>query len=149
MGLGLPSTLHQGYRMGVAGVESHVVVEVRIGQHFIFSLKHFSFHKGECRVHISGMLLGQKVYRQQLREESGFCINACWAFRGVIINGTHFSTFTVEGGKKSTMFLPPILIHSVINLKWKLISLLSLTNILEQRGCFNFLTGVLIYSPGH
>lgn len=36
-------------------MESHMVVEVRIGQLFIFSLKHFSFQKGKGRVHISGM----------------------------------------------------------------------------------------------
>lgn len=80
---------------------------------------------------------------------SGFCINACWAFRGRYYKWYTFFHFHSWRGKKSSMFLPQILIYSVINLKWKLISLLTLTSTLEQRGHFDFLTDVLIYSQGH
>lgn len=99
---------------------------------FHFSFETLFFPHGECRAHVSGMFLGPKVRRPQLRDLR--LLHKC----SLSCSGLHYKWFTFfhlpSGRGKHLQCLPQILIYSVINLKGKLISLLSLTTILEQRG---------------
>lgn len=102
--------LHQGHWMGVAGMESHMVVEVRIGQLFMFSLKHFSFHRVSTESTFQEGSSDKKFTGSSSGKWPGFCINACRACRG-----RYYKWCTLF--PLSQLFLPQILIYSVINLE--------------------------------